>query len=518
MGLSGLKHVSVRVPWHDNGWNGRVCLDPKGNAACLAVRLNAKYRDDDDEQLHRDMAFTEMAKVPPCLAERGAFLSPREHLHRAVLQYSLNKHGPHAHILPATVRIPAFGGTFTPFRWMLKEHAWNIASNRGIEASEAVEPLEGEVPDFVANGSWVQNAENQRSLLDSFADDLAVDDSLVFFYAPQTPLSDSAGRQIVAVAKVTSIGRVDDYPYEGGRAGARLRSIVWERPFQHSLRPDPNLEGAWVGGVVLPYQAILSLAKTKNLDLERFVAEVPVDGMDQFRYASEHVAHGTAISALLSVRMSLEQTKTVMEGPWDRYIEWIDGELSSLWKMQGLAPGLGSALSLIGGKFKGTLFAQALAAELEDDVDPWPIIEQIFAGEREPPVGAPTIKPMQIRRFADTKTNDLQRYAFLQLLSRFELTRDQARQIDDDTSDPTPFLENPYLLYELTRRSPTPIGLTIIDRTLYPDRADAKRAPFPKTMKVDLDDTEDALRLRAMLVVNAGRIPGQRGGVKAGHC
>ena len=24
-----LRHVSVRVPWHDNGWNGSVCKDPK---------------------------------------------------------------------------------------------------------------------------------------------------------------------------------------------------------------------------------------------------------------------------------------------------------------------------------------------------------------------------------------------------------------------------------------------------------------------------------------------------------
>ena len=29
-----IEHISVRVPWHDNGWNGTVCRDPRGNGTC----------------------------------------------------------------------------------------------------------------------------------------------------------------------------------------------------------------------------------------------------------------------------------------------------------------------------------------------------------------------------------------------------------------------------------------------------------------------------------------------------
>jgi len=42
-----LRHLSIRVPWHDSGWTGSVCKDPKGNTACLALKLIREKRDDD---------------------------------------------------------------------------------------------------------------------------------------------------------------------------------------------------------------------------------------------------------------------------------------------------------------------------------------------------------------------------------------------------------------------------------------------------------------------------------------
>lgn len=499
MGLGAIKHVSVRVPWHDNGWNGRVCLDPKGNSACLALRRTALNRDDDYEACNADKCFSGLEDKPPCLAERGAFLSPQPQLYSSVLDYSRSS-PVHKHIRPAPVNIPPFGGTLTPFRWMLHEFAFDLAAQHGIEAARSREPQEGDVPDFVLKSAWVQNADNQMALLDGFSKDLTPEHSLVFFYAKQTPLSDAAGRQIVAVAKLKSLGTIQEYPYEGGALGSRIRSAVWERTFQHSLMPDEMNEGAWHGGVVLPYHEILARSANDGLDPGDFLAEVPADSTDQFLYASEQVSHGSAISALLSVRSALEKTKEFLQGPWDRYISWIDTELSSLWKMHGLAPGLGSALSLIGGKFNGTLFAHALASELDDDKDPWPVIEAIFAGEREPPTNAPAITRTQKMRFADTIETDPQRYALLKLLSRFELTKNQAIAVDDMTPDPTEILKNPYRLYEITRRTEVAIGLTIVDRTLFPEESVIQGDIFPQAMEVDLQDTEDPSRPRAIII------------------
>lgn len=41
-----VQHLSIRVPWHDHGWDGTVCQDPCGNTACLKLNgiLEGKKR------------------------------------------------------------------------------------------------------------------------------------------------------------------------------------------------------------------------------------------------------------------------------------------------------------------------------------------------------------------------------------------------------------------------------------------------------------------------------------------
>ena len=53
-------HITVRMAWHDNNWNGTVCRDPEGNNYCTGAhsilsgrieknkdpKLEAKYAND----------------------------------------------------------------------------------------------------------------------------------------------------------------------------------------------------------------------------------------------------------------------------------------------------------------------------------------------------------------------------------------------------------------------------------------------------------------------------------------
>ena len=32
-----MKHISIRVPWHDNKWNGTICQCPKNNPFCMML-------------------------------------------------------------------------------------------------------------------------------------------------------------------------------------------------------------------------------------------------------------------------------------------------------------------------------------------------------------------------------------------------------------------------------------------------------------------------------------------------
>lgn len=487
------------MPWHDSIWNGRVCGDPRANSACLALKRTAEGRDDVYEAGCAGQAFDELERLPPCLAERGAFLSPFALPLHTQLDYSRYSDD-HKHILPQTVPVPAYGGVLTPYRWMLRDHAWALAEAFGIDADEAREPKEGEAPALIVNTAWVQDCDNQAALLDGFSRSLSPGGSLVFFYAKQTPLTDSGRRQIVAVAKLGMLGSVGEYPYEGGKANGRLRSMVWERPFQHSLRPDPAEDGAWLGGVVLPYHALLAQAAVQpDIDPSHIVAEVPEEAYDQFLYGTDQVTHGSAITALMAVRASLEATAAILPGPWARYIAWIDSELSELWAMQGPAPGLGSALSCFDPNFNGTLFAHAVAGGLTEGADPWPVVEAVFADERKPPLGAPRITSMQRKRWQHFHRTDPQGAKVMRLLACFELTRDQAQAAFND-DDAETFLTNPYRLYEQSRLTETPISLTTIDRSLYPSDPKAARPALPDELLVDLEEPEDPLRLRALVV------------------
>src|SRR4051812_35292215 len=73
-----LKHLSVRVPWHDTAWNGTICRDPKSNSACLALKNCAAARDDDREQALSGKKITELdqTSLPPCLRDSGQVMSP----------------------------------------------------------------------------------------------------------------------------------------------------------------------------------------------------------------------------------------------------------------------------------------------------------------------------------------------------------------------------------------------------------------------------------------------------------
>ena len=67
-------HVSVRVPWHDSRWVGKICVNPRGNTSCLILPRIAETKDDDFEADHATADWSpDGARLPACAAERGAF-------------------------------------------------------------------------------------------------------------------------------------------------------------------------------------------------------------------------------------------------------------------------------------------------------------------------------------------------------------------------------------------------------------------------------------------------------------
>ena len=72
------QHISVRVPWHDDGWKGTVCLDPSANMSCLRLKNIYENRKDNIECGLCGKCMAEHEEDLPCISEGGAFMSEQE--------------------------------------------------------------------------------------------------------------------------------------------------------------------------------------------------------------------------------------------------------------------------------------------------------------------------------------------------------------------------------------------------------------------------------------------------------
>ena len=134
--MSVVRHLSVRVPWHDRGWDGHVCDKPLENSSCLALKLIAENRKDEIEKNLANEAFEGLSgnEVPPCLRASASFLSPTAYSFESVMAYSPWSND-HKHIRPRTVHVPAWGAVIVPYRWMLKESGFELAKELELSAA-----------------------------------------------------------------------------------------------------------------------------------------------------------------------------------------------------------------------------------------------------------------------------------------------------------------------------------------------------------------------------------------------
>ena len=493
-----IRHVSIRVPWHDRGWDGHVCDAPLANSSCLALKLVAENRNDLLEADHAGEPFGDLSyeQTPPCIKASAAFLAGRNHTFRSVMAYSRWSDA-HAHMLPATLHLPAYGAQVIPYRWMLRGSGFEIAEELELPATLEREPTE---PDFLTRTSWIQHHDSQRAMLDAFAAPLIEGRSLVLFYATRTPLADDDRRVLLGAAMLEKKHGIVEYDYKPGPSG-RLRAMAWERAIQHSLRPTRQEDGSirHHGGFLMPYHRLLAAAQeSAAFDPADYVAFAPEDARQQFSYGSDHVGHGPAAAALAAARAALERTSKVLPGPWSEAIDWIDAQTAELWKLRGPAPGLGVVLSALHKGFNGTLFALALSDRLAAGEDPWPKVDVVLSGREAAPPGSPAVTTALKRRWERVR-GDALRHDALRLLARVELTKGQAARVWA-ALDPAAFVDNPYSLYEGDRGAEEPVAFEAVDRAVLPGREIAEGHALPASCPSDLSEPDGWRRLRAACV------------------
>lgn len=485
-----LRHLSIRVPWHDADWAGVVCNAPQLNGACAKLKRIAGSKKDSSEM---PVAGRRLDEIPPeqwpcCVDERATFMAPFEM--EQVKRHALAQNSPqhYGHFRPTPQRYPAYSAGIVPFFWMMKAN---------LDALEAELELGADIsrePELGYESQWVHEAQNQTSLLEGFSAHLRGEESLCLFYAKHVPFSEGTGRILVGAGRIKEIGPLTEY----NRSGEGMRGMLWERPIQHSIRPKGQ------DGFLMPYSELLRLADADpSIDHSLYTAHAPTEHWNEFSYGSELVTHDGAISALLSMEVALnrmERDLGIATG-WQR--QWVHDELVRLWKVRGPFPGLGAVLRAFG-LTRGLFVAHALQQIAGDNEDPWPLVNDAF---RDPTAVLPSDLRLDIKELGPAwRSISDQRRALLRLLSRFELTVEQAQHLyDEDTrrkrgwlATDKEILQNPYRLYECSRSDPDGVQLLTVDRGVFPE--DTVRLLHPLEAPTGLESAIDARRVRAFAV------------------
>ncbi|MGW7477070.1 ATP-dependent DNA helicase [Nonomuraea muscovyensis] len=398
----------------------------------------------------------------------------------------------HAHFAATQLKLRPHSVEATPFRWMMRSEAAEIAQRWGIELDPA---LEKKVDALMNRPTpWLQDHRNQLAVLDSFFSAVQPEKSLIFLYAKDVPLIQDrkpGTRVLVGAGFVNRVFGSTEWQYS--RPGP-LRSVEWERSVEHSIRAP-----GFGNGFLLPYQRLLADKKLVGEDLSAYVARTPEESFEEFSYVSELVGHDSALAALVELSRAVERMREVIGGPWEQIDSWMSARIADTWSLRGPFPGLPAVL-MGAGFSRGALVAHRVLSTIsEPEADPWPAIDEAFTNRGSGPAAA-LVGRMDSKNWAYLRTES-ERFELLRLLARFSLTSAQVRRVldrcDNDNALTRALLANPYLIYELDRDAQDAATFTTIDRGLFPQDPSAQTVLHSATPPDPVEEASDDRRIRA---------------------
>ena len=496
-----IQHLSIRIPWKDNGYTGLVCEKPCYNTACMKLKNIAENKDDSFENGMAGKPIKGYEDKIPCLSECGCFMSSESYAKIVNHPYKKNNSKMHSHFLETELRFPPYSFVARPFAWTMLERTESnkkitieqLADEKGIKYDADSEPSLG------FNTNWVQEVLNQREIFKTFYKNVVPNKSLAITYAKQVPFIEDAKRVVMGIGFVTSITEPPEYNHTDD---GDLRSVLWETMLGHSIRDDRK------NGFLLPYKEMMEYANSHpDFDINSIAVLVDDEYFSEFSYATEQVSYDAVINILLKTIKALRIIKDCIPGNWNECIKWCKEQLKEVWLERGSYPGLGVMLSAIGFEH-GNLLAEEIRDKIGDDISNYENkVYQLLENPHEN-LSAERRKDATETKIATFKGLSDERKNLFWLLARISLTKEQAKiffneedrkknRIDCSDKD---ILENPYSLYEKTRMCAQNIQVSVnkIDMAVFPPDILADKNPLSKPSLVE--DTDDKRRIRALAV------------------
>lgn len=445
-------NITVRMPWHMNGWNGTVCKDPKGNTYCsgrfsypgdaIATAKNEEY------EVGCAGRHCEALDVPPpCALSCNAFGSEAIRCRHEPPTWFSGAQGVWGDVSPYTVNV-------WPYEQMYTE----------------------EVIATAAQGKSYNN-DTRRRLAKKYFDQLVPNETILVYYANYSnPFSDEERQRyiVVGIARLSeTVGKeifFENVSEENKRDYAD--GLVWQRTLTSNY-PEQ--------GMRIPYE----LYYDNKQILDNIIVEP--DNTRAFKYATREISDDdliTLVERMMGVADFLSDYGDTSQN-WTLRKQWMTGLLSDLWKNRGAYPGFPQVLSYLD---KAELARKYLVETRHNDsVQAYEILK------------AELLNDAKIRRTIALKGQDKERL-LLDILPRFNLTREQVTAIIDKdglensvTASAKEMAENPYLLCEqyIGKNQDDVISFYQIDNGALPS---------PEYGIKQMTDADSAERFRALCV------------------
>lgn len=459
-------HLSVRMAWHDNNWNGKVCCNPEGNTYCtgahslLSGRIEKKKKTKIEQGLNDQYikGNFDLSDVPPCYWSINAFSKqdfPVEHQHA----FSWVKHKIKDTVKPYSVITWPFKLSFVHGDRKLQTH-----------------------------GNYWPDLDNR---IKNYINKFKPGESIIFFYANyDNPVSaDDMKYLLLGCSVVSELPKPEHFPFTkeelkeikgSGIPMSNFPTMNWMLQFTH------NPETA----VLLPYREYIRYVE-KNPDSEQLLKDIKVIIEEEsliraFKYVSMDMDDDKCLYLLYKLRKSIKKAQDhnqqVVKSDLKEEERRINFLIEKVWRKRGTYPSLAYVLNyFIQDIDKAHSISKIFLPLLSNRYD----LIQFFKDILDENI------PEELSNFEDDlleiSSNRIFRKYYLSFakLALFVLTDNQVKKIISDKELLKEIENNPYALFEeyiededdldIPDMQDEPIDVFKIDMGMIPDRKYVER-------------------------------------------
>lgn len=319
-------HLSLRLPWHDRGWDGHVCDNPVANVYCSgeyglkAHGIRDKKVDAEEDAIKSQPVekLKDDSYHPPCLRTIQTFggRKPIDFLNEPKDFLNTKK----VRIAPITEKIPCCCSGTWPYDKVF----------RRVEDAPEYTPEE-----FVERFS---PEEAMANISETFGQ-VKEGKSLAFFYLNyDNPLNSERRKYVlVGAAEIDGISPQLSWEQIDPEVDRIYGRMVWNRFVANGYG-----EGR---GARIPYDLYLKA----GLDPSDVLIEIPDEMSQHFKYVCRAFSDDEAAMLLRELLASLERGSeaAAVEWDWKPQIGWINTALDRVLKDRGTFPGMGAVLEAL---------------------------------------------------------------------------------------------------------------------------------------------------------------------------